>query len=150
MRAVAGDESAAPSTLHLATTVVDGLVSMQGQRFDELLTLAREPLLEWWRTGEPDDLERLVATLDTRMSREASSGEAKSAMAQPLAKVVAGGVGLTVGAAGAGPIWAVVAALVSDGVLAAREKLGDAKNRAFRTRVIEYGLGRTRKSSAVQ
>jgi hypothetical protein len=115
---------------------------MPGDQFQELVTASREHLFDWWRTGAAEDLARLVDALDVRVSVRNLSDQASPAMAQLLAKVVATGVGLGLGATGVKAHWAVIAALLSDGILVGREKLTSSRKFAARTRIVEYGLER--------
>lgn len=136
LRAVQGDRQAAPAFHDLPPALMEALTTMAPDRFEEVVTAVRDPLLAWWHSGDPDALARLVEAMDTRVSVKAT--DASPAMAHLFAKVTATAVGLAVG----GALWAVVAALLSDGILAGREKLAEAGRRAARARVVEYGLER--------
>jgi hypothetical protein len=140
-KAAEGD-GVTPRTHHLPPALLSVLSSMPGDDFYELVTASREPLLDWWHSGDPEDLGRLIEALDTKVSGASRGPEGSPAMAQLLAKVFATGVGLGLSAAGVAAHWAIVAALLSDGILAGREGVTQSERRAIRTRIVEYGLER--------
>ena len=141
-RAASGQADAAPASVTMPAGMLDAFSTMSGEEFHSLTATSREPLAAWWATGDASDLSRLVDAIDSRLAKPASAATDSPALAQMLAKVVAAGVGLGASAAGAPVSFAVFAALVSDAVMATRERRRTSKTRTIRKRIVEYGLHR--------
>jgi hypothetical protein len=138
-RVAAGEwGSDAGQTLTLPSSFADWLTALSGEEFGALTRGLCTDLSDWWRSGQPRALEKIIKQVEAFCTPRPDGASDRPALAQLLAKLG----GQTAVYAMQGWKWGLFATLVSEALLAMREQKRQAPARHVRRRVVEYGLER--------